>query len=165
MTLPLSARRRRGESMLRVAGGAALVRLQPRCSFRLAQILAKTSLLSSLTAFDCEECCQLSGPQCFNGALRPTTRVCSVQPGALRRLPAAAHHAAAAAHHARRRGQHLGQHAGARQRRGVFGRHCWILASHRKTQCNNQIVGTRVRHGSITTFTPSTRRQLNGVAV
>ena len=32
-------------------------------------------------------------------------------------------------------------------------------------QCINQIVATRLRHGSIVTSTPSTRRQLDGVAV
>ena len=33
----------------------------------------------------------------------------------------------------------------------------------RSLQCINQIVATRLRHGSIMTSTPSTRRQLGGV--
>ena len=34
----------------------------------------------------------------------------------------------------------------------------------RLLQCINQIVATRLRHGSIMTSTPSTRRQLDGAA-
>ena len=35
----------------------------------------------------------------------------------------------------------------------------------RSLQCINQIVATRLRHGSIMTSTPSTRRQLDGAAL
>ena len=40
-----------------------------------------------------------------------------------------------------------------------------LLATASADQCINQIVATRLRHGSIMTSTPSTRRQLDGVAV
>jgi hypothetical protein len=40
-----------------------------------------------------------------------------------------------------------------------------LLATASADQCINQIVATRLRHGSIMTSTPSTRRQLGGAAL